>query len=93
MRGGVTNSSPDGAALRLPLHELRFDKLVQLPRDLRLIEPLDDFVEEAGHEEALCDILRDATREQVEELVLVQLAGRGAMAALYVIGHDLEAGH
>ena len=54
--------------------------------DDRMIEAIDDFVQETGDEHLLRDVFRDAAREEVEEFLFVELTGGGAVAALHVVG-------
>ena len=61
--------------------ELLLDQVVQLLGDRRMIEALDGFVKETAPEKMLRDWFQNAPREQVEELVLVQLARSGAAAS------------
>ena len=61
--------------------------------DRRLIEALDDFVQETGDDEALGDWSRNAAGAEIEEFVLVDLTGGGAVGAPDVVGQNFEAGH
>ena len=75
------------------MRKLSVDQLIQIIGDCGLIEAPDDFVEEAGDDEALGDFCRDATRMQVKHLVLVDLAGGGAVGSTDVVGKNFQAGH
>ena len=66
---------------------------MQMIADRRVIEALDDFVEESGDEEALGYVCRNAAAAQIEEFVFVDLARGCAVGATDVIGEDFEAGH
>src|SRR5262245_28478709 len=61
--------------------------------DRRVIEALDDFVEESGDEEALANFGWDAAGAKVKELVFFDLAGGRAVGATDVVGENFEAGH
>ena len=50
-------------------------------------------VEEAEHDEPLGDLGRDAAALEVEALLLVDRPDRAGVAALHVVGLDLEVGH
>ncbi len=73
--------------------EFGFDESTEIIRDSGLIQALDNFVEEAGNNEALGDFCRDATRMEVKHFVFVDLAGSGAMGAADVVGQNFQAGH
>jgi len=66
---------------------------MQMPGNSRVIEALNDFVQKAGDEEALCDFCGDAARAQIKHLVFFDLPACRAMGATDVIGKDFEAGH
>ncbi len=66
---------------------------MQMSRDRRMIEALDDFVQKAGDEEALGDFRRNAARAQVKQLVFFDLTRRCAVGATDVIGEDFETRH
>ena len=61
--------------------------------DRRVIEALDDFVEEPGDEKALADFGWDAPGAKVKELVFFYLTGRRAVSATDVVGKNFEARH
>jgi hypothetical protein len=73
--------------------ELLFDQLMQIRRDIRLIEALNDFVQETGNDEALGDVDRNAAGAEIEEFVFVDLARGGAVRATDVVSQNFEAGH
>ena len=53
-------------------------------------EPLDDFLEEAVHDELLRRALRNTAGHEIEELFLLDLAAGRAVSAAHVVGFDLE---
>ena len=71
---------------RLGPREFLLDQLANFRGDLWLVQAGDDFVQETGDQQLLRDVFRDAAREKVEELLFVELAGGGAVAALHVVG-------
>ena len=52
----------------------------------RVIKALDHFVEESSDEEALGDLCGNAAGSQIEEFVLIDLAGGRAVGATDVVG-------
>ena len=54
---------------------------------------MDDFVQESGDDEALRNGNRNAAGAEIEEFVLLDLAGGGAVRATDVVGQNFEAGH
>jgi len=75
------------------MRKFSVDQPIQMRRDRRLIEALDDFVQEAGDDEALSDFCRDTTRMEIKHFLFVDLARRGAVSAADVISQNFEAGH
>ena len=73
--------------------EFLLDQPMQMRCDRWVIEALDDFVEKAGDEEALCALCRNPPTAKVKQFVLVDLTGRGAVGATDVVGEDFETGH
>src|ERR1051326_1390802 len=66
---------------------------MQMSRDQRVIQSLDDFIEESGHDKALGHRNRNASGAKIEKLVLLDLTGSGAMSAADVIRQNFETGH
>ena len=66
---------------------------MQMCSDRRLIEALDDFVQETGDDEVLGHLYRDTAGAEIEEFVLVDLAAGSAMGATDVVGQNFETGH
>jgi hypothetical protein len=58
----------------------------------RLVEALDDFVQEAGHDEALGNRNGNAACAHIKQFVCVDLAGGGTVRATDVVGEDFEPG-
>jgi len=77
----------------LASHKLRFDQVVDQRADRGMVEAIDDFVEEAAHEKLFRDRRGNAAGEEIEHLVLAELAGGRAVTAFDVVGQDFEAGH
>src|SRR5947208_1196248 len=77
---------------RLP-SEFSVDQLSQIVPDRRLIEALDDFVQEAGDDEALGDGNGNPAGAKIKHFVFVDLARSGAVGTTDVIGENFEAGH
>src|SRR5262245_55005901 len=55
------------------------------------LDPVEHVLEEAAHDQPLGLGPRQPARHQVEELLAVDLAERGAVGAAHVVRHDLEA--
>ena len=66
---------------------------MQVITDRWMIEPLDDFVQKAGDEEALGDLCGNAARAQVKHLVFFNLAGRCAVGAADIVGENFQTRH
>jgi hypothetical protein len=61
--------------------------------DRWMIQAIDHLIEKTAHEKLLGHRQRNPAREKVEHLVFVDLAGSRAVAALHVVGQNLEARH
>ena len=85
MRAGAFMATP---ALRAA--EPRADDALQRRGDGFVADRVDGVVEERLDQQPLRLGARNAARHQVEELRLVDAAGRGAVAALDVVGEDLQ---
>ena len=86
----VSSASGTGADV---LGQLELERAHQPALDLGDADPADDVGEEAVDDEASGLVLADATRLQVEELLVVEAAGgRRVPGALDVTGLDLEVG-
>src|SRR4051812_35579594 len=57
-----------------------------------MLDALDGVTNESLDQQRLRLRLRNATCTQIEQQVFVKIAGRGAVAALHVVGVDLELG-
>src|SRR5579871_2639392 len=77
---------------RSPLLDPSADRRLQRFGDRRVADRVDGIGKEGLDEQALGFRARYAAREKVEEHCRVDLAGGGAVAALDVIGKDLELG-
>ncbi len=60
--------------------------------DALMGDQVEGFADEGGDEQRLGFGGRDAARHQIEEMVMVQVARGGAMAADHVIGEDFKLG-
>src|SRR5258706_498369 len=94
------------AVVVLPTPPLRFVTTMFMPtlrlRDPRLERGRDGFahgleldavehvLEEAAHDHALCFRTREAAGHEIEELLAVDAAHRGAVRAAHVVRHGLE---
>ena len=61
--------------------------------DGRLVEALNDFVQESADEEPLGSLYRNTAGAQIKHFVFVDLAGSRAVGASNVVGQNLQAGH
>src|SRR5205085_2856380 len=73
--------------------KLLFNQPMQMCSDRRLIEALDDFVQETGDDEVLGHLYRDTAGAEIEEFVFIDLAAGGAVGATDVVGQNFEPGH
>jgi len=58
-----------------------------------VIEALNDFIQKAGHNEALSHRDRDTACAQIEEFVFIDLAGSRPVGATDVVGENFQARH
>src|SRR5437867_1507425 len=73
--------------------QLGGDGRLQVPPDLRQAHPVQDLLEEAGHDEPLGLLEGDAPALQVEQLVVVDGSDAGGVAAPHrVVRQDLQVG-
>jgi hypothetical protein len=70
-----------------------FDGIVHEATDSGNRKGLEDFLEEAGDNQAFGDISRNSAAFEVEELFKIDRANGRRMAALHVVGLDLEVGN
>ena len=75
----------------LPLPEFLFDQVVDDFGDGRMIEKINDFVQEAADQKLLRDWRRDAAGEKIEHLIFIDLARDRTMAAFNVAGQSQQA--
>ena len=66
--------------------KLVLDQPIQIRGDRRLIEPLNDFVQETGDDKALRDWNGNSTGAKIKKFALVDLTGSGAVGATNVVG-------
>jgi len=66
---------------------------MQMCSDRRLIEALDDFVQETGDDEVLGHLYRDTAGAEIKEFVFIDLAAGSAMGATNVVSQNFEPGH
>src|SRR6185369_10968943 len=90
--GAITNTR-GACAPRNSRSEFLFDQPMQMCRDRRVIEALDDFVQEAGDEKALRHFCGNAAATQVKQLVFFNLARRRTVGATNIIGKNFETWH
>ena len=75
------------------MRKFSVDQLIQMSRNRRLIEALDDFVQETGDDETLGNWNGNAAGAEIKHFVFVDLAGGGAVGATNVIGQNFETRH
>ena len=73
--------------------EFFFDQSLQMRCYRTVIEPFYDFIEETSDYEALSNFRGNAARAQIEEFILIDLAGSCAVGATDVIGENFQARH
>src|SRR5207302_11127575 len=73
--------------------EFLFNQPMQVRSNRRLIEALDDFVQETGDDEVLGDLHRNAAGAEIKEFVFIDLAAGSAVGATDVVGQNFELGH
>ena len=66
---------------------------MQVRSNRRLIEALDDFVQETGDDEVLGDLHRNAAGAEIKEFVFIDLAAGSAVGATDVVGQNFETKH
>ena len=66
---------------------------MQVRSNRRLIEALDDFIQETGDDEVLGHLYRDTACAEIKEFVFIDLAAGSAMGATNVVSQNFEPGH
>src|SRR5918999_5715575 len=83
-----------GRSAHSAARQLRFDRGLDLLADLGHLDLGDQLTEEAAYDHPARLVVRDAARLQVEQVLVVEAAGRGRVPrAHHLAGEDLEVRH